>query len=591
MSTISNPATTCSSATILSGSAPARPIPAHLRENAYQAWLHTKVDRVSEIIQRKQGQTDFEGMPRLQRVLRDVLYAVGIAVDALGKHLPLSEALVVLDPDHPRHREVYGHVDAHLPPEVLADLARILSYRRPEDRLKETESTLNRLRSLFSPILQAIFSRQEHTIDVRRIIQSRHILLVNLRETDYFSADQANALGGLFIHQVLSTAATTERDLRTPFYLLIDEAARFVGDDLQRALGECRKYKLSVVLAAQDLSSFKKKDFDMSQKVLSQCRSQICFQQQHPDDLDVLARVLGTGNLDFTEHQQVMDRPDGYDWIELEETSEGRSTSQTWNESRSESESDSVSRQETRSHSTQTNWQESRSRSTSTGRSGAESTGRSPSRPPHESRSHGNTRSESHGESRSTGGGEGFSEGESEGTSQTTGRSASTGKGGTEGESRTTSHRKTPLARHREEWHATGKLTRSVNDQFQRIMQLLHALPTRCALVKLVDVPEAFPIQVGDVAEPFASPRVKAHVVARFKQALYDTHPYFFRPTFGPAEQDRASASSSAHAQRNGSSNGTGRTRPIRSRTNLADAPIDNSSCSVTNLMSAHFTS
>lgn len=547
---------------------PSRPIPEHLRQNAYLAWLHTKVDRVSEIIQRKQGQTDFEGMPRLQRVLRDVLYAVGMKTDEAGKHLPFSDALVILEPDHPRHRAVYSHVARHLPAEVRADLDRLLGYRRPEERLKETESTLNRLRSFFSPILQAIFSRTEHTIDFRSIIQRGHILLVNLRETDYFSADQANALGGLFIHQVLSAAATTDRDRRTPFYLFIDEAARFVGDDVQRALGECRKHKLSVVLAAQDLSSFKRKDFDMSQKVLSQCRSQVCFQQQHPDDLDVLAQVLGYGNIDFTELMQVMDRPDGHEMLEVEEYTEGTNRQRTSGRNESESVTDTRSRNATEARTSQSSWQRgeshqsatSHAESSGTNRSETHGTSESETTGPPESAGRGQPssetrgrqdsttegtsrtltegRTESHGTSRSVGGAEGKSRGTSQGTSRGVGKTRGTSIGEAEGESRGVSHKKVFLSKTREEFQATGRLERSVDDQFHMLKAMLHRLPTRCAIVKLVDEPRAVPIEVARVDEPFASPSSKAHAIELIKSKLYETHPYYFRPAFGIEEQD-----------------------------------------------------
>jgi hypothetical protein len=474
-------------------------------------------------------------------------------------------------------------VSGHLPREIVSDFERINAYRRAEDRLRETESTINRLRSLFSPILQAIFSHSEHTIDFREIVRQRGILLVNLRETEYFSADQANALGGLFIHQVLSSAATTERDLRVPYYLVIDEAARFVGDDLQRALGECRKFKLSVILAAQDLSSFKKKDFDMTQKVLSQCRSQICFQQQHPDDLEVLSRVLCYGNLDFTELQQVMDRPDGYDWVDVEEHSEGTSRQTNWSESEGTSTTKTESQQRSRTESAQESWQrtESEQRSvghtdaygtntsdsvgkswsategksqgtgrahtfgghtslnSSDGTSSSSTSGESVSRSVGTSESHAYNESQSRGTSSSIGGAKGFSEGESHGQSHGLSSSKQQSHGGSEGETQNISHRRVPLARHREEWHATGRLERGIEDQLAHVMQLLHSLPTRHALVKLVDVPRAFPIRVSEVNEPFVSSKVKAYAVSAFRDKLHATHSYFFTPDFGAAEQDR----------------------------------------------------
>src|SRR5207253_1344364 len=66
---------------------PATPIPEYYQEGARLAWLHTKSDRIGEIVQRKQGNVDFAGMARLQRNLINVFTAVGTPVDKHGKHL------------------------------------------------------------------------------------------------------------------------------------------------------------------------------------------------------------------------------------------------------------------------------------------------------------------------------------------------------------------------------------------------------------------------------------------------------------------------------------------------------------------------
>ena len=151
---------------------PAHPIPPEHGEAAYRAWLHTKVDRVAEVLQRKQNQSGFEGMPRLQRVLTDVLLAVGTAVDERGRHLPLADALVLLDPEHPRHGDVLERVAPHLDREIVSEFRRWQDMR-PDRRLTETESTINRLRSFLSPVVKAIFCEQVHSLDFRGIVRAR----------------------------------------------------------------------------------------------------------------------------------------------------------------------------------------------------------------------------------------------------------------------------------------------------------------------------------------------------------------------------------------------------------------------------------
>ncbi len=306
---------------------PAQPIPDDLRENAYHQWLHTKADKVAEVVQRKQGQADFQGMARLQRILRDVLIAVGTPVTPDGKHLPLSDALVLLDTHHPRHDAVLRLITPYLPSEVRGDFQSLRSYRSEEQRKKETESTINRLRSLLSPIVKAIFSSHANPIDFRQIILNRGVLLVNLRKTDFFSADERNAIGGLLIHEILSVAETTARENRAPFYLIVDEARLFVGQDLLDGLDQARKFKLSLCLAGQHLGQFKTDEFDMTPSILNNCGTILCFQQKHPEDLEIWKKFFGYSNLNFQKHFQVMDRQRGYDFLEYEDSSKTRTKS------------------------------------------------------------------------------------------------------------------------------------------------------------------------------------------------------------------------------------------------------------------------
>jgi hypothetical protein len=153
--------------------------------------------------------------------------------------------------------------------------------------------------------------------------------------------------------------------------------------------------------------------------------------------------------------------------------------------------------------------------------------------------SHSTGRSESDGTSSSVGGGESGSRGSSEGQAHASGHTEGESESTSQGSSHTVSHKKVHLARQREEWHPTGKLAMAVGDQFHRMMQQIHGLPTRCAVVKIVDTPQAFAIQVDEVSEPFATQKAKMHVIEVTKRKLYETHPYFFAPTFGRDEQDR----------------------------------------------------
>lgn len=288
-------------------------------------WLAAKVRSVAQVIIRKQGESDFQGRPLLERYLTAVLYAVGIEIN--GHRLPLADAQILLMPSHGKHKEIVRRLKPKLPGEVLDDLKKVWNAQSPRQQEDLAGSTINRLRSFLTPAVKSLFSHEaKTTIDFRKIVEQQGILLVNLRRTPGFTIDQSNAIGGLIINEILEAAETAERTQRKPFFFFIDEATRFVGQDLMEALGQFRKWKLSMCLAVQDLSALKGKEIDMAPKVMSQCGIQVTFQQQFPDDVAKFAEMFGTPGLDFTRMVHEVDRPDGYDVIETEQHSYNEST-------------------------------------------------------------------------------------------------------------------------------------------------------------------------------------------------------------------------------------------------------------------------
>jgi len=122
------------------------------RAAAYAAWLYASVDLIIKGFQRKQGQANVEGIPRLQRVLRNVLTAVGMAVDDSGKHLPLIDALVLLNIYHSRHQDVFQRVAPLLESDILADFER-WPVMKSLDQFPPDDFSIVRLRA---------FLQQEH---------------------------------------------------------------------------------------------------------------------------------------------------------------------------------------------------------------------------------------------------------------------------------------------------------------------------------------------------------------------------------------------------------------------------------------------
>ncbi len=548
---------------------PAKEIHPDFRENFYRSWLHATVDRIGMLVQLKQGQIDFEQNARLQRVLGNLLTAVGTAIDKTGRHLPLSDALVLLTVSHERHDEVYERVEPFLDPIIREDFRRLRSLKREEDRLREIESTINRLRSLLGPVLRAIFGtgNGEATVDFRTMILQRQIAFWNLRPTECFSHDQKRTFAQLVIHMILETALSIPRDQRVPHLLVIEEAGEVLNEEILWALGALRKTGLSIVLVVQDVSTMRREGrFDLAPKVLSQCNV-VCFNQSWPEDTDILSRVLFTGNIDFAPLVHEQDRPDGYDWHKVEEHSTSQSEGQNWNVSNSETSTIAKGSQEGTTEST------SRSRTSTNGTSLTAATGsstsvgtsRSLNKGTHQSpivrdesvvrrvdlNSKGqavtNSKQTQTSNSQSEGSQSSSSEGESESVAKSVtnsltvseGVGRTVAEGGSTQRGSSTSVKHIPLARHRTERRLSGKLVRAVGDQLEEFRQAIATLPARRAFVKLQNHAEAFSIETLPMPDAFLSPVAQQRAIEWIKREVFAQHPYNFVPDFSPDAEER----------------------------------------------------
>lgn len=327
---------------------------------AYRCWLDAAVDRVKVQIIRKQGEANFEGMPRLSRWLGTVCYACAVATDERGTHLGLPASLALLNPAHPRHEGLFGQVAPHLPPDVLADFLKLRAEQRAKDQEAWVESTVNRLAGLLKTLVASMLAAGRPSFSPRRVIAQNGIVLVNLRQSKYLSQDAADTLGGLLISDFLAAVreeTREEREQRNPFYLIIDEAERFIADDLRAGLGELRKMRLPICFSVQDLSCLRKGDLDLVPKALSQPGVRITFQQQLEQDARELAGSLCLPNLDETRHVQTVDRPDGYDWVPTESRTEGSGKGKSKQHGHGAARSEGHTRQRSLSETRGTNWQ------------------------------------------------------------------------------------------------------------------------------------------------------------------------------------------------------------------------------------------
>ena len=109
---------------------------------------------------------------------------------------------------------------------------------------------------LADPLLQRILTKPKHPLRLRRIMDERKILLVNLARGQ-IGEDAAQLIGGFMVTAIglaaFSRAAIPEHD-RQPHFLFVDEFQNFTTLALANMISELRKYQVGLVLANQYLS-------------------------------------------------------------------------------------------------------------------------------------------------------------------------------------------------------------------------------------------------------------------------------------------------------------------------------------------------
>lgn len=107
-----------------------------------------------------------------------------------------------------------------------------------------------------NPLVRNIIGQPKSTFDVREIMDSRKILLINLSKGRVGEAN-ANLLGSMLITKIylaaMSRADVTPSEMKSlpNFYMYVDEFQSFANESFADILSEARKYKLNLTMAHQ----------------------------------------------------------------------------------------------------------------------------------------------------------------------------------------------------------------------------------------------------------------------------------------------------------------------------------------------------
>lgn len=136
-----------------------------------------------------------------------------------------------------------------------------------------------------NPLIRNIIGQPHSSFDLRRMMDERKILIVNLSKGQLGEGNAA-LLGGMIITKIylaaMSRADLTEEELkRLPnFYMYVDEFQSFANESFADILSEARKYKLALTVAHQYI---KQMDEKVADAVFGNVGTQIMFRVGAPD--------------------------------------------------------------------------------------------------------------------------------------------------------------------------------------------------------------------------------------------------------------------------------------------------------------------
>ncbi len=151
-----------------------------------------------------------------------------------------------------------------------------------------------------NPIVRNIIGQPKSSFNIRKIMDERKILIVNLSR-GLIGEDNASLLGALLVTKIqmgaMSRADIDHKD-RIPFYLYVDEFQNFATDSFATILSEARKYALNLTVANQYIAQMSQ---DVRDAVFGNVGSIIAFRTS-ADDARVMQKYFEPH---FEEHDLV----------------------------------------------------------------------------------------------------------------------------------------------------------------------------------------------------------------------------------------------------------------------------------------------
>lgn len=144
-----------------------------------------------------------------------------------------------------------------------------------------------------NPLIRNIVGQPKGSLDIRKIMDEKKILIMNLSK-GRMGEINANLIGGMLITKIylaaMSRASATpaEMAMLPDFYFYVDEFQSFVNDSFKDILSEARKYKLCLTIAHQYIEQMPE---EVRNAVFGNVGTTISF-RVGPFDAEVLEKVF-----------------------------------------------------------------------------------------------------------------------------------------------------------------------------------------------------------------------------------------------------------------------------------------------------------
>ena len=146
--------------------------------------------------------------------------------------------------------------------------------------------------------IRRIVGQKKSTINFREAMDQGKIILVNLACTK-LSEEEQRMLGVMIVDKVIQAAKSRSdipEEKRRPFYFVIDEFGDFVCEDVARGLQALRKFKVSMILAHQELEQLREDSRRVYSAIMANPTVRVVFRTSREDG-EKMALEMFTGKI------------------------------------------------------------------------------------------------------------------------------------------------------------------------------------------------------------------------------------------------------------------------------------------------------